>query len=390
MIDELKNEIEKNSNSRVRVVDVGGDIPHGGDNFVAVGPNNPTMVLENIPVNLSDIVGLAATNQTVALINDGKPDFNILYQSDNPGIWALGMAILQDFIKEATLEADQESIRFTEAAAQTLRQKIIDQNEAMLKNIKKLADEDAKYNVGTNPSGSVGPKEKRKKPTWWQILIGFAIAIIFLAFAIFFPAFAVMGLTILLAVASACQLIASFTKGTASKVFGNIAKYVNPVNALLDSIFDCIELGMMNAGASEESLGKLDMAREIVKAVAMVALIIAAPFAGGGASMANLPNIMKSAASIMSGITQAFNGAYAYLEGKKKKEVADIQYEIDVARSIVEALRSFLQSVQDSIEAIIDHMKSVIESMNFNWSTAAEMVKSMGDTNVGIARSIGI
>ncbi len=175
----------------------------------------------------------------------------------------------------------------------------------------------------------------------------------------------------------------------------SVFQYLNAMTAFVDLIFDVIEFGLDKLGIlNSEIRRKLESAKSIVSAVlnvtvmiaTTVAAIVATAFAGGSTA----PLIAMSVASLISSILTLVNGVFEIIKGVKALKAADIQYRLDMLRNVIESMKSFLQVVQDNINAIIEHMQMVIDNINSNWVSTTEMIKNIGETNVGIARAIGI
>ncbi len=89
---------------------------------------------------------------------------DLLKATDNPGIWALGIAILNNIVSKNTLEADEEAIMFSQLTSKEVRQRIIDENEKTITLLNSLIKEHGSaYRSGINRSGKISPTPRKRK-----------------------------------------------------------------------------------------------------------------------------------------------------------------------------------------------------------------------------------
>lgn len=159
---------------------------------------------------------------------------------------------------------------------------------------------------------------------------------------------------------------------------------------------------MWRAGdLTSEVRNKLVLAKSItnmvinaVVAIAGIIATIAASVAGaaftGGLSLSGVAAALMMAVNLISSVLTIVNGAFEIAKGVKALKAADIKFVIDMLRNVLEQLKGFMTQIQNDINAIIQHMQGIIENIGNNWTQASELIKSLGETSVNVARSISI
>lgn len=324
----------------------------------------------------------------------------LLYKSDNPAVWAMGLAVIQNWISEETLEADMEALEFTKKTAKASRQQTMDSNYILVEKLEKLIKEQSvAFRAGTNEGGMIRPKDKPKpKLKWWQKLL---MALFVVITSLFVPGAITYWIVAGIALGIAAAVLQAIAKGMELK--GKSSKFLDwalmlandlqPLNLVLDATFDTIKEAAKALGANEKQLEIIDkvkkyvsMAANIIAAVVLSVVIAVASAVTGGAALA----LLMAVVGIIEGALQMANGIFDILLGVKKLKAAKIQKEIDQIQTVISSSRAFTKMVQDEIDNIIAHMQSILQDMNSNWTNASEMLKTLKEADVTIAYSIGI
>ncbi len=350
-----------------------------------------SLVVPSESVDVTDINTLLGGNYSVS---------ELLYLTDNPLIWAIGCAVLQNIVMKGALEADQESIDFFQSTAKATRKQMLDDNAKLLEQEQKLIkDQGNWYRSGTNPSGQI----KQKPKSFWQKI---AMALGGFLLALIFPPFA--GVLALLAVGSSLAMaiiaIVESAKGGANSTMLRAKEIISSMSIIsnfLEGIFDVLDFALERAGVSEKHRNRVAFAKQIFMAVLTVAVIVgtmiaaltgsaaATGFSGGAASPTIAAAIEYIVAAIPA-ILAIISGAFTIDNARRALRAADTKYDIDKLRNVIETIKDYIQTVQEDIDAVIEHMQSIVENMSSNWETAANLIKNIGDTNIGIARSVSI
>lgn len=367
-------------------------------NFISNSGNiAPTISLSRATL----FAGSPASLSSDSLLEGNYSISQLLNATDNPLIWAIGIAVLQNILMKGSLEADQESINFFQSTSKATRQQMLDDNSKLLDHEQKLIkDQGNWYRSGTNPSGQI--KQKPKK--WWQKLLFFlgGVLLCMICPMIFGPlmAAAAVGSSIAMAIIA----IIESAKGGANSALTKAKEIISSmsiVSNFFDAIFDTLDHVLERAGVSEKARAKLTFAKQIFMAVLTVAVIIAsiiamimgsaaATGASGGAASPTVLAAIEGTIAAITAISSIISGCFTIVNGVRALRAAETKYDIDKLKNVIEAIKDHIQAVQEDINAVIEHMQGIIQNMNSNWETASNLIKNIGDTNIGIARAVSI
>jgi hypothetical protein len=354
-----------------------------GSEFVLPQPLNTPLPLPNIP-----------RPQTAS---------ELMAQYPNLSLASIGLMLMVDIAYEK-MAAEYETVELLRQTSKKMRQNIINGNNAFLKAIQKIGQDNSNKNAGIGPSGKIVGVNASLWDKIWKWLVAIAVLVVVALAQFFLPGIGQVLLVCLMAVIMFGSnvinlLINAGVISENSRIANDLSEIfslLNPIYLILDIASTLIIYGLEKSGKISKK--QADQARMIaaivVQVLAAIIMIIGALalmyFTAGAATPVSAASIAMAVASVVSAVMSLVNSGFAIARAVRQLELVDEVFECDKLRAVVESIKMMLQNLTNTIDFMIQALKSDLDVVTMEFSNMAEIIKREGDIKASIARNITI